>query len=245
MSSYGQFCPVAKAAEVLAERWTPLVLRELLAGSHRFNDLQRGVPLMSRSLLSKRLRELETAGVVERRRVPGRKTAEYFLTPAGDELRPLIEGLGVWGQRWLLFDLDERDLDPSLLMWDVRRNLAAARLPDHRVVARFDFARIAGPRRRWWLVVGAGEPDLCMTDPGFEVDVFIAAELRGLTRFWQGLVSWDQLVAAGDVELTGPPWLRRSLPGWFERSPFAEVPRPAAGPPGATASRSGTPAPGR
>jgi DNA-binding HxlR family transcriptional regulator len=233
MSGYGQFCPVAKASEILAERWTPLVLRELLCGSHRFSDLCRGVPLMSRSLLAKRLKELERAGVVERRRVPGREAAEYYLSPAGEELRPLIEGLGNWGMRWILFDLDERDLDPSLLMWDIRRGLRREAFPERRAVVRFDFDDVEGPRRRWWLLAG-GEgregqgADLCMTDPGFEVDLAVTVGLRNLTRYWLGQIDWRQLVASG-LDMKGERWLQRSLRDWLGQSAFAAVERPQAG----------------
>lgn len=232
MSGYGQFCPVAKASEILAERWTPLVLRELLCGSHRFSDLCRGVPLMSRSLLAKRLKELERAGVVERRRVPGREAAEYYLSPAGEELRPIIEGLGRWGQRWILFDLDERDLDPSLLMWDIRRGLRREALPERRAVVRFDFADVEGPRRRWWLLAG-GEgdaADLCMTDPGFETDLAVTVALRNLTRYWLGQIEWRELVAAG-LEMKGERWLQRAFRDWLGQSSFANVERPRRPPP--------------
>ena len=225
MSGYGQFCPVAKAAEVLAERWTPLVVRELLAGSHRFSDLQRGVPLMSRALLSKRLKELERAGVVEKRDVPGRQHQEYFLTPAGRELRPLIEGLGAWGQRWILFDLEDEDLDPSLLFWDIRRSIEAERLPDHRVVVRFDLRDVRGSRKRWWLVADADETDVCMTDPGFEVQLRVETTLRDLTRYWIGHLDWRGLLAAG-TELDGASWAARDLPHWIGQGSFAAVPRP-------------------
>lgn len=223
MTRYGQFCPVAKASEVLAERWTPLVLRELLSGSHRFNELCRGVPLMSRSLLAKRLKELERAGIVERRRIAGQKVEEYHLSPAGEELRPLIEGLGVWGQRWIVRDLDDEDLDPSLLMWDIRRRLVTEALPGERVVVRFDFTDVAGPRRRWWLLVGGGDADICMTDPGFEVGLAVSATLRGLTGFWLGRREWRELLASGQLRLEGPRWLQRSLPEWLARSLFAPV----------------------
>jgi DNA-binding HxlR family transcriptional regulator len=225
MSGYGQFCPVAKASEVLAERWTPLVLRELLCGSHRFSDLCRGVPLMSRSLLAKRLKELERAGVVERRRVSGREAAEYYLTPAGEELRPLIDGLGAWGQRWILFDIDEKDLDPSLLMWDIRRSLKPEALPENRVVIRFEFADVQGPRRRWWLLAGGDDCDICMTDPGFDVDLFVTVSLRNLTRYWLGQSGWRELLAGG-LEMQGPRWAQRSLPQWLGQSGFAGVERP-------------------
>lgn len=224
MKGYGQFCPVAKASEVLAERWTPLVLRELLCGSHRFNELQRGVPLMSKSLLAKRLRELEDAGIVERRSIRGnRRAQEYHLTPSGEELRPIIESLGTWAQRWMVADVQEDDLDPSLLMWDVRRNLNQASLPDRQVVVEFEFADVSGAHRRWWLLVDPEETDLCMTDPGFEVDLKVTTTLRALTCYWVGRATWRGLLA-GDLRLEGPRWLQRSLPKWLGRSAFAEVP---------------------
>lgn len=226
MKGYGQFCPVAKASEILAERWTPLVLRELLAGSHRFNDLRRGVPLMSRSLLSKRLRSLEDAGVVERRARPGRQAHEYHLTPAGEELRPLVEVLGNWGQRWVLADVEEDDLDPSLLMWDIRRGVRTEHLPEDRIVVRFDLRDVAGAHGRWWLVVGGGEIDLCLTDPGFEVSLHLRVSQRTLTRYWLGQIDWSQALA-DDLELVGPRWLQRSIPTWLGRSAFAGVERPS------------------
>ena len=225
MKGYGQFCPVAKASEILAERWTPLVLRELLAGSHRFNDLRRGVPLMSRSLLSKRLRSLEDAGVVERRARPGRQAHEYHLTPAGEELRPLVEGLGNWGQRWVLADVEEDDLDPSLLMWDIRRGVRTEHLPEDRIAVRFDLRDVAGAHGRWWLVAGGGEIDLCLTDPGFEVSLHLRVSQRTLTRYWLGQIDWSQALA-DDLELVGPRWLQRSIPTWLGRSAFAGVERP-------------------
>lgn len=229
MKGYGQFCPVAKASEILAERWTPLVLRELLAGSHRFNDLRRGVPLMSRSLLAKRLRELERAGVVERRPAAGgRRSHEYFLTPAGEELRPIVDALGVWGQRWVMSELDEDDLDPALLMWDMRRNLIDAELPEERAVVRFDFVDVAGPYRRWWLLAEKGGGDVCLTDPGFAVDLAVSVPLRALTRFWIGQLDWRGLAAAEGFALDGPRWVQRALPRWLQRSGFADVDPPRA-----------------
>lgn len=227
MKGYGQFCPVAKTAEVLAERWTPLVLRELLSGQHRFNDIQRGVPLMSRSLLSKRLRELERAGVLEKRREAGRDAPKYFLTPAGEELRPIIDGMGAWGQRWLLFDVSEDDLDPSLLLWDMRRNLDRALVPDRRLVTRFEFTDVAGRMARWWLIVEGPEVDVCMTDPGFEVDLRVAVALRDLTRYWLGQIDQKQLRSSG-MEVEGRRWAARDFPGWLGRGPLANVPRPPA-----------------
>lgn len=223
MTHYGQFCPVAKACEAVAERWTPLLIRELLDGSHRFNEIARGVPLMSRSLLAKRLKELERAGIVERRKLRGQKVEEYHLTPAGEELRPIIEGLGVWGQRWVVREVEEEDLDPSLLMWDIRRNLVPAALPDRRFVARFEFTDVRGPRRRWWLIAGAGEADICMTDPGFEVDLQVRVALHALTNYWVGRAEWRDLRRTGGLEIEGPNWLERSLPDWLGRSALAGV----------------------
>jgi DNA-binding HxlR family transcriptional regulator len=227
MKGYGQFCPVAKASEIFAERWTPLVLRELLCGSTRFSDIHRGVPLMSRSLLAKRLKELERAGVVARRTQAGSTVQDYVLTAAGRELLPIIEGLGAWGQRWILLELDDHDLDPSLLMWDVRRNLRSDRLPGKRVVVRFDFTDITGPRRCWWLTAGQGDADICMSDPGFAVDLEVAVRLRDLTRYWLGQVEWGDLLRGRALEIAGPRGLQRSLPLWLGRSGFANVPRPA------------------
>lgn len=226
MKGYGQFCPVAKASEIFAERWTPLVLRELLCGSSRFNDILRGVPLMSRSLLAKRLKELERAGVVERRTPSRRLSPEYFLTESGRELLPIIQGLGAWGQRWIQSDLDDVDLDPSLLMWDIRRNLRPDLLPADEVVVRFDFSDVSGSRRCWWLLASRDEADICMTDPGFVVDLEVTVPLRDLTRYWLGRVEWVQLVRGRGVLLAGPRELQRSLPRWLGRSGFADVPRP-------------------
>lgn len=226
MKGYGQFCPVAKASEILAERWTPLVLRELLAGSHRFNDLHRGVPLMSRSLLSKRLSELERAGVVEKRSPGSRRSHEYHLTPAGEELRPVIESLGTWGQRWAVAELSEDDLDPALLMWDVHRNMPGDEMPEHRAVVRFELVDVDGPQRRWWLMAQPEGGDVCMTDPGFEVDLHVRVSLRVLTRYWLGHSAWRDVLASDDCELTGPRWAQRALPRWMGRSPLSTLGEP-------------------
>ena len=229
MRGYGQFCPVAKASEVVAERWTPLVLRELLCGSQRFNDLHRGVPLMSRTLLTRRLRELEDAGVIERRATsPG--AWEYHLTPAGEELRPIIEQLGAWGHRWVRRDVEGNDLDPSLLMWDVRRRIDRSALPDRRVVVRFDLRgvpRAHSAQRTWWLVLEPGEVDLCLKDPGFPVDVTVDADLTALTRVWMGRLALAEAGRSGHVRTEGPRALVRAFPDWLGLSTFATVPMPS------------------
>jgi DNA-binding HxlR family transcriptional regulator len=227
MSSYGQFCPVAKASEVLAERWTPLVVRELLCGSHRFNELQRGVPLMSRSLLAKRLRELERAGVIERRPSADARGSEYHLTEAGEELRPIIMGLGAWGQRWTRSELSRADLDPRLLMWDVQRNIETEALPGHRVVVRFRFTDPApGLPRVTWLILDRDQVDVCYKDPGFEVDLVVAGRLRALVAVWMGDTSMSAVIRARELVVDGPGDLVRAFPGWLRRSIFASVERP-------------------
>ena len=228
MKGYGQFCPVAKAAEIVAERWTPLVLRELLCGSHRFNDLHRGVPLMSRTLLAARLEQLETAGIVQSVARPRGRGREYYLTEAGEELRPLIECLGEWGQRWARAHVDRDDLDPGLLMWDIHRRVNLEALPPERVVVRFDFRGVPATMRcpsTWWLVLDRPEVDLCLKEPGFLVDIVVSADLRTLTRVWMGDVRLNETVRAGLIRLDGPPSLVRAFPTWLTLSAFAGVER--------------------
>jgi DNA-binding HxlR family transcriptional regulator len=219
-ASYGQFCPVAMAAEILCSRWTALVLREMLCGSTRFNDLRRGVPRMSPSLLSKRLKELEQAGVV--RTVPNAAgVVEYRLTEAGEELRPLIMGMGFWGQKWVESQLSLRNLDPALLMWDMRRNLDPRPLPPKRCTIQFLYPELSEARKNWWLVVDGGGVDLCSVDPGYEVDLLVTASLRSMTAVWMGLAKMGQEVAAGRVQIDGDPAVARSMEQWLGLSVFA------------------------
>ncbi len=231
MKGYGQFCPVAKAAEIFAERWTPLVLRELVCGSHRFSDLHRGVPLMSRTLLAQRLQQLENAGIVRSvARTKGRGR-EYSLTPAGEEFRPLIEGLGEWGQRWARTHIDADDLDPGLLMWDIHRRLNVERFPDRRVVVRFDFhgvPRVARSPNTFWLILERPNVDVCLKEPGFEVDLVVDADLAALTKVWMGDVRLDDMRRAGLIRLVGFRELVRAFPAWLALSGFAGIERPRA-----------------
>jgi len=164
---------MAKAAEIVAERWTLLIIRELLAGSTRFNDLRRGVPKMSPTLLSRRLKELEAAHVIERRELKSEKGVfEYHMTESGKDLRPVVEAMGFWGQKWVEASLSLKNLDPSLLMWDMRRNLNPIPLPDGRTVIQFLYRELPQSKRSWWLVIESrGEVDLCWSDPGFDVDL--------------------------------------------------------------------------
>lgn len=230
--SYGQFCPVAKAMEVLDERWTMLIIRELLVGSERFNELRRGVPRISPSLLSKRLAELVRSGLLERR-VAGDEV-RYVLTPAGQELRPVVEAIGVWGTRWI-GDLGDADLDPKLLLWDMHRNVDRSLAPPGRTVVRFIFAEVPLRARNWWLVITPDDVDVCDNDPGYPVTVTVTARLRDMTQLWRGDISWGQALRSGAVGLTGPVGIRRELPKWFRLSPFAAVPRPRSSSPLTTA----------
>lgn len=224
MSTYGQFCPVAKAMEVLDERWTLLVVRELLLGSTHFNELRRGNPKMSPALLSKRLKSLERAGVV-RREADGGRTS-YHLTPAGKELTDVVDALGAWGVRWI-GELGEADLDPHLLMWDMRRTVPVESWPRERTVLKFELADVPAKAARWWLCVAAGDADLCDYDPGFEVTATVRTSLRALTEIWRGDRPWNDALKAGVVTVDAPSPVRRRVPEWIGQSLLSAVPRPA------------------
>lgn len=223
-STYGQFCPVSMAAEILCSRWTVVLLRELLCGSTRFNDLRRGLPRMSPSLLSKRLKELELSGVV--RTVPTASgTFEYQLTEAGEELRPLVMGIGNWGQRWVESRLSLRNLDPSLLMWDMRRNINPDPLPSRRCTIQFLYPELPAPQRSYWLVVESGTVDLCSFDPGYDIDLLVTSSLKTMTSIWMGLTRLGPEVDAGRIRLDGDPVVGRAMQQWLKLSPFSQIVR--------------------
>jgi DNA-binding HxlR family transcriptional regulator len=222
MPGYGQFCPIAQAAEVLTERWTPLVIRELaLTGSCRFNDIQRGVPLMSSSLLSKRLVELERSGIITRSRLQRERGHSYRLTPAGEALGPLVLGLGTWSREWLKREVTDEDADPALLMWDMHRNLRLDRLPQERLVTFFRFRDAPEKKRAWWLVAERSGTDLCLTDPGFGVDLYVDAEARAMAEVWIGRLELGSAMRSRRVRVRGPEHLVRSLPEWLALNVFA------------------------
>jgi DNA-binding HxlR family transcriptional regulator len=223
MSSYGQFCPIAKAMEVLDERWTMLVVRELLAGSTHFNELRRGVPRMSPALLSKRLRTLERVGVISRSAEGGR--VAYTLTPAGKELSTVADAIGAWGVRWMP-ELGEEDLDPHLLMWDMRRTVPIDAWPRARTVVAFKLSGTVPGAAEWWLSVADGEADVCDFDPGYEVTATVSTSLRTLTAIWRGDVSWAHALRTGAVTVTAPTRGRRAVPEWLGQSNLAKVTRP-------------------
>ena len=220
-SGYGQFCPLAMAAEVVCTRWTPLILRELVAGSTRFNDLRRGLPRISPTLLSKRLKELEGAGVVQRAHAGQDGNGEYRLTPAGEELKTVVFGLGIWGQRWIEAQTSLKNLDPSLLMWDMRRNINPNPLPPRRCVIQIVYPELSPGKRHWWLIVEGNDTDLCKVDPGFDVDLYISTDLRTMTSIWMGLTSIQTEVNAGRLKLTGDPTIKNRMQQWLRLSPFA------------------------
>lgn len=224
MTGYGQFCPVAKAAELLDQRWMLLVVRELVAGSDRFSDIHRGVPRMSRTLLSKRLRQLVGEGLVERHEIDG--GPRYQLTRAGDELLPVIEALGEWGVRWI-DSLADEDLDPAFLLWDVQRGIDRNALPDGETVLELRFTDLDPDVGRWWLLLRADDIEICEEDHGFDVDVVIEAEIRPFVRLWRGDISWEAVCRGGALQLRGPVNLRRQVPDWLKLSHFSKVERPA------------------
>lgn len=221
--SYYQFCPVAMAAEVLCTRWTVIVLRELMAGSTRFNQLRRGVPRMSPALLAKRLRELETADIVVRSPVAGQpEIQEYRLTDSGRDLWPVIEAMGVWGQRWIESDASLRNLDPQLLMWDMRRNIDPTPMPQGRSTIQFIYSDTAAAERNWWLVVGPGlEVDHCSVDPGFDVDLYVSTDLRTMTEVWIGYRAVGAAKEDGSLLATGNRALEAKLDARLRLSVFA------------------------
>ena len=224
MHPYGQYCPVARAAELLADRWTVLIVRELLADVIHFNELERGLPHISRSLLAERLRRLERAGVLERRAAPRGKPTEYRLTSAGRELQRVIDDLGEWGARWAFGDPRPNELDPVILLWWMRRRVCHEQISRPRVVIQFDFG---GPKRRYWLVIESNDVSVCLRHPGFEVDVLVTADIRAFYRVWLGRCAWSEVLHRGQVQLKGAPADTRAFARWFLRSPMADTVRAA------------------
>jgi len=230
MKGYGQFCPIAVACETFAERWTPLILREVLAGGRRFNEIRGGLPMISRTLLAQRLRELEDAGVIESQPLPRGRGREYRPTRAAEEFRDVLQRLGEWGQRWGTTQIDPENLDLALLMWNVRRRVDLARLPDRRVVVQFDFHSFPARCRGFqtcWLILERGGADVCLKHPGFDVDLVVDADTSAMVQVWVGAITFEQAMRAGGLRLTGPRDLVREFPTWLLLSHFAHVERAA------------------
>ena len=222
MPEYGQFCPVAKAGDIIGERWTVLILRELLLGTTRYNDFQRALSRISPTLLSKRLKMLEKKGLVIRKRPPGAKSYEYHLTACGRELEPMIEHLAIWGMRWARGQMTDAELDVEFLMWDLQRRLQTDRLPNGETVLCFEFDELER-FRKWWLVAGQEQVDLCSEDPGKEVDLYINATVRDLALVWRGDVPMAEALRSKAIRTHGNVHLARTIQEWLGICLYAEV----------------------
>lgn len=226
MYKYGQYCPIAKAVEILGDRWTLLIVRDLLIGTCHFNDLERGLPGISRGLLSERLRRLQRMGVVEKiNQGNGRQRTAYHLTQAGQELKAVIGALLTWGAHWAFNEPEEQDLDPDLLMWWMRDRIRTDDLPQPRVVLQFDFT--GASEERYWLILTAEDVSICLTDPGFDLDLLITADLATFFQIWLGRVSYFDALRDGRVKVDGIPSLAEALPTWFAYSLTAPTVRAA------------------
>jgi DNA-binding HxlR family transcriptional regulator len=220
---YGNYCPVALGTEVLADRWTPLIVRELLLGNTRFNDIARGLPGISRSLLTQRLKHLERKGVIEHWPAPSGRGGDYRLTPAGEGLLDVVTAMGEWAVTWLYHEMRYDDIDAVTLMWWMHRRVDRAELPQERVVLQFD--HLAPERVTSWIVLERGEASVCVQHPGFEVDAVIAGTTPAIGRVFNGFTTWSRAIAAGDLAVDGPRPIVRALPRWFLGSPFGDVNR--------------------
>lgn len=222
MNEYSTYCPVAKAAEVLTERWTLLLLRDMLLGARHFNDFRRSIPLMTPAMLSKRLKTLQKAGIVGRAPAASRLGWEYRLTQAGMELKPFVDFAGEWGQRWARSKLRPGELHPSTLMWDIHRFINTSHLPARRVAVYVEFTDL-NRMKRWWLVADGGVVDVCLDDPGHDVDMTIHCTLRALTQVFMGYVPLEKARVSGNLKIAGDAQLIRSMPRWFGLMPFSHV----------------------
>ena len=221
MRTYAQYCPVVRAVEVLGERWTLLIVREMLVGSRRFNEISRGLPGLSRALLSRRLRQMESAGLIVR------ADDGYDLTEAGEDLRPIVFGLADWGARHAFGDPRPEELDPEVLMWWFRGCIDAGDVAERSVVQ----IEMADVRRLFWLVVEPGDVSVCVADPGFDVDAVVRADIATLYQVWEGEIDLLDAVKAGDVALSGTRRVVAALPGWLALSPVVPYVRAARGAP--------------
>ncbi len=224
MAGYGQFCPVAKATEIVGEKWTLLVLRELLLGTTRFNDFQRAMSRMSPTLLAKRLRQLEAAGIVIRKKISGQRGYEYRLTAAGKELAPLVEVLAVWGMRWARSQLTDDELDVEFLMRELQRRLQTEHLPDGQTVICLIFDELK-KHKAWWVLVDDDTVDVCTEDPGKEVDLYLNSSVRTVVQVWEGDLEIPAALRNGSIKAHGPRHLIRSLPEWFGVCLYKDVRR--------------------
>ena len=225
MKRYGQFCPVAKSAEIMGSPWSLLIVRELLLGSTRFNALQKGLPRISPTVLNTRLKELEEHGVLIKRRLSGLRGHEYRLTAAGRELSTVIEAFAVWGMRWARDEMAADDLDVTFLMFDIQRRIDTDALPDGETVLGFTFTDL-DVFGRWWLVCRDGEVDLCYADPGKDVDCYITSASRDLIDVWMGDLALSKALQSEAIQVIGERHIARAFAKWFKLAVFAKTPRP-------------------
>lgn len=226
MYKYGQYCPIAKAVEILGDRWTLLIVRDLLTGTCHFNDLERGLPGISRALLAERLRRLQRMGLLEKERHRhGRKKTAYHLTEAGQELQTVIQSMLIWGARWAFEEPEANELDPVLLMWWLRSRVCVAQLPEHRVVVRFDFT--GAKYDTFWLLLTREDVSVCLTDPGFDLNVLVTADLSTFFQVWLGRVDFAAALREGLIEIDAIPTLADAFPSWFAYSLAAPAVRAA------------------
>ena len=223
MFKYHQYCPVARACEVIADRWTPLIVRELLFGSRHFNELERGLPRISRSLLVARLRHLEDNGVIERLTGARPNVTEYTLTEAGNDLADVIKQLGTWAIKWVFNDPNRDELDPALFLWKMHQRVDHGELPRRRTVVQFDLTGRKG--RRVWLVLVPRDVSLFLKPPGFPADLIVRADVSVLYRVWTGFVDYEDAVREREIVLEGPSALVQAFPRWFMWSPLVDVAR--------------------
>jgi DNA-binding HxlR family transcriptional regulator len=221
---YGQFCPIAKATEILGERWTILILRELLMGGRRFNELQRGLGEISPALLTSRLKSLEEQGLVARRRISGQRGHEYFPTPACEALLPVLIAIGEWGLLWVRDMLVEDDFDIDFLMYYLERSVDPEKLPGDQTVIRFQFTELR-EQRNWWLLVERSSVQICLTPPARDVDIYFTTTLRTMHDVWMGDRSYRDAVNAEDLIIEGEPALTRNVSSWLRPSVFASSDR--------------------
>jgi DNA-binding HxlR family transcriptional regulator len=219
---YGQFCPIAKATEILGEKWTLLIIREILMGGSRFNEMQRGLSLISPTMLSRRLDSLEENGLVLKKKIPNQKGYEYFPTKSCDELLPIIKSLGDWGMRWARSNLTEKDYDVELLMVYLKRSIQPENLAGNESVIRFRFTDIED-FPNWWIMVKGNEVDICVNDPGKDVDVYFTSTVKTMADIWMGDTTYKKEQANGNIKIVGHKALTRNISSWMPVSVFADV----------------------
>lgn len=220
MYDYRDYCPVSKAAQVLCERWTLLIIREMLAGCTRFNQFQRYLPRISPSLLNDRLRLLEENGIIIRKKIPQQRVYEYLLTNAGRELEPIIMELGSWALRWVYEGMSREELNVEVLMRDVQLEIIAGKLPPGRTVLHFRFTDI-DKLNEWYLVIEDGKKQLCDEKLMLDVDVYFTCDLKTLAEIWIGDISLEQAKKDGRMKIVGKGPYLKSLHNWIGLSPFA------------------------